>query len=353
MNLPRYHAAIEAARRVALALTVAQQRALLAILEDYARDIEARVTGGLRGGTNARLLQEVRAVIAEMTRDMAGSVGSGIRQTARRLAEIQSTATLELVASSATRIAVAEAFAATGARAAAAVIARPELAEAFVTIRREASSAANRILTRGMVRGAPAQAVARELRQFVSLPGSRLQGKGSVLDDRRRIGFRQVQALGYDPTPENLALVRRDASRIAYRASTIARTEIMQAEAEVLRQGAEDSPVVALVEIRLSYRHSEPCACEPIAQLDLYGHGPGRYDPRNVPPRPHPRCWCPRKHILRPESDWGAERGPTPVAIMDLESVAEESGLSPSAQKALLRAIQVGAGRESLQLVEA
>jgi hypothetical protein len=128
----------------------------------------------------------------------------------------------------------------------------------------------------------------------------------------------------------------------------------MQAEAEAFAQGAADSPVVAYVEVRLSYRHTEACSCEPIAKLDLYGFGPGRYDPRQVPPRPHPRCSCPRSTILRSESEWGAERGPIPDLAVDLEKEAEAYGISPSAQAAFLSAVHsVRAGRETLQPVGA
>lgn len=348
----RYHAAIEEARRQGLALTAEQERDLLALLEEYAREIEARMAAGLELRGAEQVLREISLLIDEMSRELAAAVGDGIRLTAARLAEIQAVATAELLASAGSRLSAGAFFTGTGARAAQAILARPELAEAFVTIRSESKQAANRILRRGVLRGAPARAIARELRQFVAAPGSLLEGDFDLLRDRRRIGYAAVQELGYAPTPENLMLVRKEAGRIAYRASTIARTEIMQAEAEVLVQGAIDSPVVALVEIRLSYRHSEPCACEPIVQADLFGFGPGRYDPRQVPPRPHPRCWCPRRHVLRPESEWGAERGPLPDPVRDLESVAEAAEISPSARAAFVRAIETGMRRDTLQTAE-
>lgn len=351
MSSERYYTQLEAARRVALRLTAEQQRDLLALLEEYAREIEARIAGGLRFGTDAAVLREISLLIDAMSADLAATVGDGVRLTARQVAEIQALATAELITAAGSTLSVAATFSGTGARAAQAILSRPELAEAFVTIRSEARQAANRILKRGLVRGAPARAIARELRQFIAMPGSLLEGDATLLADRRRIGYEAIKALGYDPTPENLAMVRQEASRIAYRASTIARTEIMNAEAEAFAQGAADSPVVAYVEIRLSYRHREVCACEPIVEADLYGFGPGRYDPRQVPVRPHPRCWCPRRNVLRPPEEWGAERGPPPEPVVDLGQVAEDAGLSPSAQAAFVAAVRAGQQREALQPV--
>lgn len=342
MSSERYRRQLEAARDVALMLTAAQERELLDLLEEYAREIEARIATGLRFGTDTQVLREVTLLVDALTRDLAASVGDGVRTTARHLAEIQAMATASLLEAAGSTLSVAATFSGTGARAAQAVLSRPELAEAFVTIRDEAAAAANRIIRRGMVRGAPARSIARELRQYIRMPDSLLEGDATLLADRRRIGYRAIEVLGYEPTPENLAYVRKDASRIAYKASTIARTEIMNAEAEVLVQGAIDSPVVALVEVRLSYRHSEVCACEPIAQADIYGFGPGRYDPRTVPPRPHPRCWCIRRHVLRAPSEWGEPRGPVPELIGDLEGAAEDAGLSPSASRAFVAAVEAG-----------
>lgn len=349
----RYHATLATARDVALQLTADQQRALLAVLEEYAREIEARIARGILAPADAQTLREATAIIDEMSRTLAASTGDGIRLTARRVAEIQARATAELLAASGSTLAVGAAFGTTGVRAAQATLARPELADAFVTIRRDAVALADRILTRGIARGAPATAIARELRQAIAMPGSLLEGDASILADRRRIGYEAIQALGYEPTPENLYLVRAEASQIASRAQRIARTEIMQAEAETFAVGSADSPVVAYVDVRLSYRHDpkHPCACEPIAQLDLYGFGPGRYDPRQVPVRPHPACWCPRSTVLRPMSEWGAPRGPLPEVKVELEHEAEAFGISPSAQAAFLSAVRAGAGRENLQPV--
>lgn len=351
MSTPRYHQAIASARDIALVLSLAQQRELLDILEDYAREIERMVARGIQSRTAGAVLREISALIDAMTNELAGSVGDGVRLTARQMAEIQAAATAELMAGSG--LAVGATFSGTGARAAQAILSRPELAEAFVTIRRQSAAAANRIVRRGILRGAPPQSIARELRQYISMPGSLLEGDASILADRRSIGYRVVEELGYDPTPENLALVRSEASQIASRASRIARTEIMQAEAEAHRQGAEESPVVAFIQWRLSYRHREPCACEPIAREDLYGHGSGRYDPRNVPARPHPHCFCVHVDVLRPPEEWGAERRPVPQLVVNPEEVAEQAGYSPSIQASFMSAVQTGQQRETLQTVRA
>lgn len=338
----RYHAALSAARDAALVLTRDQQRLLIEILEEYAKEIERAAAVGLTRRTSAAVLREVAALIDAMTGDLAGATGDAIRLTARQVAEVQALATAELIAASGSTLAVGAAFTGTGARAAQAVLARPELAEAFVTIRTNAKAAANRIIRRGMIRGAPYTAVARELRQHIVMPDSLLEGDAVLLADRRRIGYKAIEALGYEPTPANLALVRSEASQIAYRAARIARTETMVAQAEATIQGAIDSPVVALVHWTLSYRHTEACACEPLAELDLYGHGPGLYDPRNGPIRPHAHCWCPILHVLRSKDQWGKPRGPVPELLVDLDHTAEGLDLSPSARAAFVRAVRTG-----------
>lgn len=341
----RYHAALSAARDAAIILTGDQQRLLIEILEEYAREIERLVARGVTARTLDPTLREIAALLDAMTVDMATTTGEAIRLTARQMAEAQALATAELVAAHGVEVAVSAAFAGTGARAAATVLARPELAEAFVTIRRDAKAAANRIIRRGLVRGAPSTAIARELRQYIVMPGSLLEGDASLLADRRRIGYAAVEALGYERTPENLALVRSEASQIAHRAARIARTETMVAQHEALVQGAIDSPVVAYLHWRLSYRHSEPCACEPLAEMDLYGHGPGLYDPRNTPIRPHPHCWCILFQVLRPQAEWGKERGPVPRLLVDLERTAEGLDLAPSVQRSFIDAVEAGSRR--------
>lgn len=336
----RYHRTLASARTVALALALDQQRQLLDILEEYARDIEAVIAAGLDERNAPAILAEISLLIDGLVDEMAGSVGDAVRLTARRVAEIQAMATAELIAATAGAPIVSATFSGTGARAAQAILARPELTEAFVTIRANATRAANRVILRGVTRGAPSRAIARELRQSIKMPGSLLEGDGALLSDLRRIGYKQVAELGYDPTPENLALVRGEASEIAYRASRIARTEVAQAEAETHRLGAEESPVVAFIRWRLSYRHPKiQCACEVFASEDLYGHGAGIFDPRNLPPRPHPHCFCNHIDILRPPSEWGQPRGELPELKEAPEDIAERLGFSPSLTRQLVSAL--------------
>lgn len=342
----RYHEVLRAAHQLGLRLSVENQRRLLRLLERWAREIERRAAAGLARRTDAVVIRELRALIDAMTIELAQATGDMVRLTTRQVAELQALATLELLRSAEVDAAIAAAFGGTGARAAQAILARPEIAEAFVTIRREAEKAVSRIIIRGRLRGAQPTAIAKELRQYIALPRSPLiEGELSVLADRRRISYRLIEEFGYKPTPENLALVRSEASVIAHRAARIARTETMNAQSETLIQGAIDSPVVAYVQWSLSRRHTEPCACEPIAELDLYGHGPGLYDPRNVPTRPHPHCLCVLTHVLRPRSEWGKERGPVPELAVDLEATAYATGYYPSIQEAFIRAVEAGRAR--------
>ncbi len=342
MSVSRYFRQLEAARDVALGLTADQEQEFLELLREYAEEIAARVSAGLTSATRVQVLAEVELLLDELTRDMAISTGRHIHLTAERLAEAHARATLALLSSAGSNIAAAPLFSGVAARSAQAILARPELSQAFVTIRRESVAAADQIIKRGVLRGAPSSAISRELRQHIVGTGSLLEGDATLLADRRKISYAAIQELGYEPTPENLAMVRKEAGQIAAKAQRIARTEIMNTEREVATQAAIVSPVVEFVEIRLSYRHTVKCACEPIVQADLYGHGEGRYDPRNVPVRPHPNCWCAHRNILLPVGRWGEARGPVPELRADLADVAKIFELTPSQQSAFEAAINAG-----------
>lgn len=339
MSIARYHQQIAGARDVALALTVAQQQEFLELLFEYANEMAARVSVGLSSATVDQTLAELDFIIQRMARDLALSTGENVRLTAQRVADIQAEATAALIASSSSSISASVSFSGAATRAAQAILARRELAEAFATIRDETSSAANRILRRGLLRGAPSTAIARELRQYVVADGSLLEGDASILADRRRIGYGTLIELGYEPTPENLEMIRKEAAQIASKAQRIARTEIMQTEREVSIQAAIDSPVVAYIKIRLSYRHKAKCACEPIVEADWFGLGEGVYPVRQVPSRPHPNCWCPHSNILLPESEWGKPRPADPERVLDPDDVAARFNLSPSQTRSMKGAL--------------
>ncbi|MGH7577929.1 MAG: hypothetical protein ACREM1_22765, partial [Longimicrobiales bacterium] len=224
-------------------------------------------------------------------------------------------------------------FGGIGTSAAQAVLARPELARAFRTVRRESVTAVDGIIQRALLRGATSDKLERELRLHV-LGADTLPAR--LLLDRRRIGYRAIQALGYEPTRENLRAVRREAGQVANRARLIARTEPMNAEHEAGIQAAIASPVVAAIQWRLSGRHPVRDQCDDLAHGDWFGLGPGIYDPRQVPRRPHPRCLCLRTHVLRSPEEWGAERGPLPALRSDAAARIDAiEDLTPSQKRNL------------------
>lgn len=66
--------------------------------------------------------------------------------------------------------------------------------------------------------------------------------------------------------------------------------------------------------------------CDLLAEADCYGLGPGVYDPRQAPGKPHPRCLCYLRNILREPSEWGQPRGPVPERILDPAVLIETEG---------------------------
>src|SRR4051794_32478125 len=88
----RYLQQIEAARDVGLTMTREQLDEFIALLEEYADELAARVSTGVatRGAEHA--LSVAREIIEQLTLDMAASVGDNVRITARRVAEIHAEA---------------------------------------------------------------------------------------------------------------------------------------------------------------------------------------------------------------------------------------------------------------------
>lgn len=339
-----YHRQVQAARDVGLALSEAQLAAFLRLLEEYADELAVRVATALAGRGRAFALALAREMIEQLSRDMATATRNGIHLTARRVAEIYAEATMALIASAGTPVTVT--LGGIGVQAAQAVLARPELAAAFRSIRRESVAAVDRILQRGLLRGATSDQLARELRLHVL--GSEIFPARALLD-RRRIGYQVLREMGYrDPTYAELLQVRKEAGQVAGRARLIARTEPMNAEHEARVRAAIDSPVVAGLRWRLSHRHVIADQCDVLAEVDWYGLGEGVYDPRRVPPRPHPRCLCYTLTVLRPVADWARSRGDAPRRRVDVEDVGLAYDLYPSQIASLAAAMEIAdsGGRE-------
>lgn len=339
-----YFRTLAEARRVALALTAAQGEVLLRVLQAYADELAARVAAGIASRSQQESLRIAEAVIRRMSIDLARATREGVAVTARRLAELHSAALQSLLSGSAAGAGITVSLAGIGASAAQAVLARPELSAVFVSVAAESTATVDDLIRTALLRGQTQQQLAMALRLHLigadALPAS-------LLLDRRTIGKATLEALGLDPSPENVARVRQMAGRVAYRGELIARAETMNAELEVDVQASAASPVVAWLQWLTSQRHPKEDICDDIQDTDWYGLGEGVFPPELVPARPHPNDLCRRRHILRPQSQWGQPRGALPELLEDPAAVAEASGRSPSQVAALVRAFSVAEARRA------
>jgi hypothetical protein len=86
--------------------------------------------------------------------------------------------------------------------------------------------------------------------------------------------------------------------RARYQARMIARTETVQAFAEVYTQTTQQQPYVVGYRWTLSGSHPRPDDCDVLAHQDLDGLGPGGYLAGNVPSAPHPNDLCSQVAII-------------------------------------------------------
>lgn len=336
-----YHRALEAARRRALILTERQLEAFQRLLEQYADELVRRAIAAFELGGRDRAAEVALEVIQQLTHDLAQATRNGIELTARTVSEIYAAATATILASA--NVDLAASFTGLNVRAAQAVLARPELAASFRSIRQESIDAIDAILRRAILRNAPSQSIAMELRTHI-LGADAFPRR--LLLDRRRIGYDAIRELGYEPTRANLEAVRRQTGRIAARAQLIARTEPINTEHEATALAAAESPVVDVIRWRLSSRHPKRDQCDALAEADWFGYGPGRYDPRLLPSKPHPRDLCFMLHELLPVERWGESRGPLRPLRLDPGEVGHVYELTPSQIAALHRSLNTGVERQ-------
>lgn len=332
-----YMRQIDSARNIGLAMTGKQLEDFIRILEEYADELAARVLQGVATRGDRHALSIAREILQQMSKDLAASLSGNVRITARRVAEMHASATVSLAAEEIAGLRTL--FAGIGTRAAQAVLARPALSASFRSIRSDSVKAVDEILKRHLLRGTQRSGLAMELRLHV-LGSEALPDR--LLLDRRRIGYDAIRSLGYEPTRANLEAVRKQAGQVAAKARLIARTEPMNAELEAAVRSAIESPVVEFIRWKLSGRHPHEDACDALQDGDWYGFGPGLYDPRNVPSRPHPRCICLLLHVLKPVERWGEERGPLPRRILDVDEVAAAYGFTPSVHEQLAAVLSIG-----------
>jgi hypothetical protein len=342
-DVDAYHEAVAEARRAGLVLAGEGQDEILALLAEWAEELAVLVERGAASGRLRDLYREVREMYVALGDAVASAVEAGVGLTTRQVALIHAQATTALTSTAG--VGIGPGFQGVDIRAAQAVIARGDYSRAIKSFRRDTKRAGLAIIQRGQLRGAPTTAVARELRMHIGAPGSLLEGDAAALRDRRRIGYKLIEELGYEPTPENLALVRSEAGKIAERAQLIARSERINGEHEAHARTLAVSPVVAFVRVRVSYRHRHRDQCDTAAEADLFGLGQGCYPPERVPARFHPRCLCPFSHELRDPSEWGSPRPQFDAWAGSWADLRDDFGLSPSQAKALAAAIRVGDAR--------
>lgn len=298
------------------------------LLADFADELAALVRTGLASASQQALYAEVDALYRGLATSLQGSVAGAVRLTAETIAEAHAAAVIRLAP--ALEGVVRVHFTGVAPGAAQAVLARPDFARAFVSLRDGSAAEARQIIARGVLRGGRVDAIERQLRMHIGAPSSLVEGDAALLADRRRIGLRTAVDMGLEPTADSVRALRAEAGRVASKARLVGRQEVMNTEHETHVRTVEVNPVIRCVRVRLSGRHPVRDSCDAAAALDAYGFGPGRYPPERVPTRFHPRCLCAFTHELRPPAEWGMPRGRTPMRDVDWEAVAAENGLSPS-----------------------
>lgn len=342
----RYYRQLRAAREVGLRMTGASLDAFRRLLEEYAERLAVavgRATDARAVAFDRATLDVVDRILGELTRDMATATRNAVSFTVREVSEIHARATASLLQAEGL-LGLQVPTTAIGTRVLQSYLARPELAEAFVTIRTGSAAAVNSILQRAAVEGVSGPQLAMQLRTHV-IGADAIPAR--YLLDRRTIGYEAVRAMGLEPTPQNLAHVRSFAGKVSNKAQLIARTEPMGAQHEAHAQLAAESPVVEAIQWRLSYRHPKEDACDALADMDLFGLGPGMYDPRQVPPRPHPRCLCNLIDIIRDVDDWGKSRGNLRALREDADSIGDRYGFPPSERRQLAAVLETATTRRS------
>lgn len=328
-----YQRQVAEIRRIALLLTNEQLKEFVALLERHAEELQRRVRRELNDAGLAAALVLARELARSLARDLASRIVRATRLATQRIADVYVRATFRLLDGSRPDLRLPAMFNELAARAAQAVLSRPDLVLALRRIGVEHAVMTNAVIRGALARGATVDQLAMELRVHVlgaeALPSS-------LLLDRRRIGYDAIASLGYERTPENLRTVRAHAGRVNMRSQLIARSEIMAGEHETHVQGAAESPVVRAIRWRLSSRHPHRDVCDILATVDLYGLGPGLYDKRRVPPRPHPRDLCILEDVLwESAADWGSDLGEMPERRHDPYELARSFGL-PSSEGGLL-----------------
>ena len=341
-----YRKAVLEARLIGLALAATRQNQLAEQLQ--ALEEEWRWISRLSDASavdRARVL----GVIQDMTTLIEASTREGIELTARDMATLQSRASIQLFSENGVPppVGIGATFEQVGVRSAQALLARPELAETFRTLREGAASDVNMLLTQATVRGQTSEGLERTLRFYVdgadAIPPE-------LLRDRRLIGARTLtEYFGIDdPTPADVAGIRKFAAGLTSRAMLISRHEMVNAAHEAAAESATQSPVVRAVRWELSARHPKADGCDVLADEDLYGLGPGVYPADAIPALLHPRCLCFFTHVLIEPKDVGKPIPRGQLKGNELEKRMRQKRLNRSARRQTRESIAAGETRRQV-----
>lgn len=329
----RYRQTVAAARANALMIVGSNVDTFLALLDDYASEIEGLPL--LNANQASRI---IRRLYKELEKEMAKATTGAVRLTANRVSTLYAQATADVLGAfgATAGLGLDAQFGAIGTSAAQAMLSRPELSRSFRSLRGGHYQDVDRILLQGAIRGRTSQQIAMQLRSHI------LGADGipeHLLTDRRRIGKAAVEAMGIEPTPFNVLAVQKQARKVSNRAVLIARTEPMNAEHEARTLSMLASPVVGTARWELSSTHPKPDECDHLQDGDWFGLGPGIYPVDAIPARPHPRCLCIIFDELLPVNQWGEEkpRG-RPQGNVDLLE-----NLSPSKKRNLRNVLNAAA----------
>lgn len=160
-------------------------------------------------------------------------------------------------------------------------------------------------------------------RRFATVVNRRLPSIAGMIDDTissgilrgvssRRLTAQLTGTLNVPVNPDGSWVPPEEVLRKAkIDAARIARTEMANYYRESNNQLLVSSGLVVAVKWQLSGAHPVADVCDVLALSDLYGFGPGYYDPRQFPAGPHPNCGCYQGGpvLYRSPADWNRPAG--------------------------------------------
>lgn len=128
------------------------------------------------------------------------------------------------------------------------------------------------------------------------------------LRSRLHRGVGQIDFSVYGLTEAQVSAARS----LLYDARRIMVSETNNAMREAGARAAVASPIIEAAKWQTSGRHSHTDACDALAEINLYGYGPGQHPVDAWPFAPHPHCACSQGGpiVYRPVREWNKPKGP-------------------------------------------